>query len=68
MYLKDIYIYKEDLWNILMPIEFKIKVVAIGDSLRVTIPKEICEALKIKRGDTVAMTTNNSEIIIRKAK
>ena len=51
-----------------MPIEFKIKVVAIGDSLRVTIPKEICEALKIKRGDTVAMTTNNSEIIIRKAK
>ena len=51
-----------------MPVEFKVKVVAIGDSLRIVIPKPICEGLKIKRGDTVILTTSDGEITIRKAK
>lgn len=49
-----------------MPIEFKMKLVKIGNSLRVTIPKEITEALSLKEGDTLGVTLNNSEILMRK--
>lgn len=49
-----------------MPIFFKIKVVKVGNSLRMTIPKEICEALNIKEGDTLAVTTTNGEILVKK--
>ena len=50
----------------LMPIEFKMKVVKIGGSLRVTIPKEIAEALNIREGDILAVTTTNNEILMKK--
>lgn len=49
-----------------MPIKFKIKVVKIGNSLRVTIPKEIVEAIKLKAGDLVNISLNNNQIIIQK--
>lgn len=49
-----------------MPIKFKIKVVKIGNSLRVTIPKEIVEAIKLKAGDLVDISLDNSQIIIQK--
>jgi putative addiction module antidote len=49
-----------------LPIEFKMKLVKIGNSLRVTIPKEIIEALSLKEGDTLGVTLSNSEILIRK--
>lgn len=49
-----------------MPVEFKIKVVKVGNSLRITIPKEIAEAIKLKVGDVVGISLDNSRIIIRK--
>lgn len=51
-----------------MPVEFEIKVVQVGESLKITIPYEICRALKIKKGDTVRVTTNNGDIMVKKAK
>jgi len=49
-----------------MPVEFKIKVVKVGNSLRITIPKEIAEAIKLKVGDVVGISLDNSRIIVRK--
>lgn len=50
-----------------MTVEFKVKVVRIGNSLRITIPKEICEALKITAGNVVRVYVTGDEIRIRKA-
>lgn len=49
-----------------MPIEFKIKVVKVGNSLRITIPKEIVDSMKLRAGDTVGVSLSNNEIIVRK--
>jgi bifunctional DNA-binding transcriptional regulator/antitoxin component of YhaV-PrlF toxin-antitoxin module len=49
-----------------LPIEFEVKVVEVGNSLRVAIPVEILRATGIQKGDMLLMTTNDSEIIIRK--
>jgi len=49
-----------------MPIEFEVKVVEVGNSLRVAIPVEILRATGIQKGDTLLMTTTDSEILIRK--
>jgi antitoxin component of MazEF toxin-antitoxin module len=38
-----------------MPVKFKIKVVLVGKSLKVTIPKELCDHVELKKGDTIAM-------------
>ncbi|MGA2460461.1 MAG: AbrB/MazE/SpoVT family DNA-binding domain-containing protein [Candidatus Bathyarchaeia archaeon] len=51
-----------------MPIEFKMKLVMIGHSLRVTVPKEIAEALGLKEGDTLGLSLTDSEIRVRKIK
>lgn len=50
-----------------MAVKFKIKVVKVGNSLRVTIPKEIAEAIEVKAGDLVNISLENSRIIICKA-
>ena len=49
-----------------MPIEFKIKVVKIGNSLRMTIPKEIAEALNLAEGNVVGVSLDDCRIIVRK--
>ena len=49
-----------------MPIEFEVKVVEVGNSLRVAIPVEILRATGIQKGDMLLMTTTDSEILIRK--
>ena len=49
-----------------MPIEFEVKVVEVGNSMRVAIPKEILKAVGVQKGDTLLMTTTDSEILIRK--
>jgi AbrB family looped-hinge helix DNA binding protein len=49
-----------------LPIPFKVKVVRIGASLRITIPKPIAEHLNIKEGDTVILVVENSEIRVKK--
>jgi putative addiction module antidote len=51
-----------------MPIVLKRKIVKIGNSLRVTLPTEICEPLHLKAGDTLEFAATNGEIVIRKAK
>jgi len=49
-----------------MPIPFKVKAVKIGNSIRMTIPKQITDYLKIKAGDTLEVIVQDSEIIVRK--
>ncbi len=49
-----------------LPIEFEVKVVEVGNSLRVAIPVEILRATGIQKGDMLLMTTNDSQIVIRK--
>ncbi len=51
-----------------MPVEFKMKLVKVGNSLRVTIPAEICDALKLSEGDTLGLTLTDGEIRVRKVK
>ena len=50
----------------IMPIKFTLKVAHVGNSLKVTIPKEIAAHINIKKGDTVEMWVDNSHIIIEK--
>jgi putative addiction module antidote len=49
-----------------MPIEFEVKVIEVGNSLRIAIPKEILRAVGVEKGDTLLMTTTDHEILIRK--
>jgi len=49
-----------------MPVEFKIKVVKVGNSLRMTIPKEIAEAMKLRVADVVVVTLDDKRMIVRK--
>jgi len=49
-----------------MPIALRRKVVRIGGSLRLTLPPEVAEILKIKAGDEVEYRATNGDIIIRK--
>ena len=51
-----------------MPVKFKISVVLVGKSLKVTIPVEIATHLDLKKGDTVLMWADNSHVILEKAK
>jgi putative addiction module antidote len=51
-----------------MPLEFKMKLVKVGNSLRVTIPAEICEALRLSEGDTLGLAMTDGEIRVRKIK
>jgi putative addiction module antidote len=44
------------------------KLVKVGNSLRITIPKEIVEALGLKEGDTLGISLTDSQISIRKLK
>jgi AbrB family looped-hinge helix DNA binding protein len=50
----------------IMPVKFTISVVLVGKSLKVTIPKEICEHLNLQKGDQVSMWADNSHIIMEK--
>lgn len=49
-----------------MPVKFEVSVVLVGKSLKVTIPKEICRHLDLKKGDMVLMWADNSHVIIEK--
>ena len=49
-----------------MPVKFTLKAAQVGNSLKVTIPKELCEHLDLKKGDSVSMWVDNSHIIIEK--
>ena len=49
-----------------MPIMFEISVVKVGGSLRMTIPKEIADAMKIDKGDKLEVTMNNGQMVVKK--
>lgn len=49
-----------------MPVKFRIKVVLVGKSLKITIPKELAEHMKLHKGDTVAMWADNSHVVLEK--
>lgn len=51
-----------------MPTKFKISVVLVGKSLKVTIPKEICDQYSIKKGDIIEMWADNSHVVLEKKK
>ena len=49
-----------------MPVKFKVSVMQVGKSLRITIPKEIASHVNLKKGDTVSLWADNSHIILEK--
>lgn len=49
-----------------MPIEFTISLVEVGGSLRMTVPKEIAEALRLKKGDKVSVGLDDHTMTVRK--
>jgi putative transposon-encoded protein len=49
-----------------MPVKFEIKVVQVGNSLKITVPKEIAKHVGLKKGDTVQMWADNSHVVLEK--
>jgi len=49
-----------------VPVPFKVKAVKIGNSIRMTIPKQIVDYLKICEGDTLEVTVQDGEILVKK--
>lgn len=45
-----------------MPVKFKVSVVQVGTSLKVTIPKELAEHIQVLKGDEIIMFATNSHI------
>jgi len=50
-----------------MPLRIKVKVGKVGNSLRITIPKEVAEQLGIEKGDILLVGLTDSKILIEKA-
>ena len=51
-----------------MPVPFKVKAVKIGNSIRMTIPKQIVDYLEIGEGDSLEITVENSTMVVKKVK
>jgi len=49
-----------------MPIKFELSVMQVGNSLRITIPKEVAKYMQLKKGDTVELHVDNSRMIVEK--
>ncbi len=49
-----------------MPVVFKIKAAKVGNSVRMTIPQEICEALSVAPGDTLLVSLTDHTIEVKK--
>jgi AbrB family looped-hinge helix DNA binding protein len=49
-----------------LTVPFKVKVGLHGNSLRITIPLEVADYLKIKEGDIVELTVTDHTINVRK--
>jgi AbrB family looped-hinge helix DNA binding protein len=49
-----------------MPVKFTLKVAKVGNSVRVTLPKEIREHLDLQVGDSISMWADNSHVVIEK--
>ena len=51
-----------------VPVKFKISVVQVGKSLKITIPVEVARHLGIEKGDSVELWVDNNHIIVEKKK
>jgi AbrB family looped-hinge helix DNA binding protein len=49
-----------------MPIKFEVSVMQVGNSLRITVPRQVAQHLQIKKGDKLIMYSDNGHIIIEK--
>jgi len=49
-----------------VPVPFKVKAVKIGNSLRMTIPKQIVDYLEISSGDELEVTVQDHEMLVKK--
>lgn len=49
-----------------MPVPFKVKAVKIGNSIRMTIPKNIVDYLKIKPGDDLEVIVEDHSMLVKK--
>lgn len=49
-----------------MPVKFCLSVMQVGNSLRITIPKEVAKHLSIEKGDTVKLWVDNNHVIVEK--
>jgi AbrB family looped-hinge helix DNA binding protein len=51
-----------------LPVQFRVKLTKIGNSLRITIPKPLVDGLGLKQGDILILTVTDDQIKISKAK
>jgi len=51
-----------------MPLTIRVKISKIGNSLRMTIPKPVIQALGWKEGDLLEVGITDDSMIVRKAK
>lgn len=49
-----------------MPVKFEMKVVQVGNSLKVTIPVEVARHLELEKGNTVELWVDNNHMIVQK--
>jgi len=49
-----------------MPIKFEVSVMQVGNSLRITVPKEVAQHLQIKKGDKLTMYSDNAHVVLEK--
>jgi len=49
-----------------MPIKFELSVMQVGNSLRITVPKEVAKHLNLKKGDSVELWVDNKHMIVEK--
>ena len=50
----------------MVTIEEDVKVVRVGNSLRIAVPSVFCKALGILEGDTVHLKSTDHEILVRR--
>jgi hypothetical protein len=65
LYLSVLLVYSGKL---IMPIVFERSVFKTGSSLRINIPLEVCKALSINEGDTLAISVNDHQAIMEKVR
>jgi AbrB family looped-hinge helix DNA binding protein len=51
-----------------MPLKIEVSVMQVGNSLRITIPKEVATHLDLKKGDKVQLWAENSHVCLEKKK
>ena len=51
-----------------MPVEFRVRLTKIGNSLRITIPKPVVSGLGLRERDMLVLTVTDSRIMVRKSR